>query len=96
MKYSQKYGRPGNSTTHCSDTVMPYIIKTQMTDKGMRPPFPKKRDLGLAKNCQVITLTSIADKIYNALLRNRIELKIEKILKEEPKCLSEKSRHRKF
>ena len=22
-------GRPGNSTTYCSDTVMPYITKTQ-------------------------------------------------------------------
>ena len=29
MKYSHKYRRPGNSTTYCSDTVMPYIIKTQ-------------------------------------------------------------------
>ena len=25
----QKYGRPCNSTTHCSDTVMLYIMKTQ-------------------------------------------------------------------
>ena len=38
MKYSQKYGRPGNSTTYCSDTVMLYIIKTQETDgQGMHP-----------------------------------------------------------
>ena len=29
MKYSQEYGRPDNSTTYCSDTVMTYIIKTQ-------------------------------------------------------------------
>ena len=29
MKYPQKYGRPGNLTTNCSDTVMPYIIKIQ-------------------------------------------------------------------
>ena len=29
MKYPQKYERLGNSTTYCSDTVMPYIIKTQ-------------------------------------------------------------------
>ena len=29
MKYSQKYERPGNSTTYCSGTVMLYIIKTQ-------------------------------------------------------------------
>ena len=32
MKYPQKYGRPGNLTTYCSDTVMSYIIKTQSTD----------------------------------------------------------------
>ena len=33
------------------------------------------------KNYRGISLTSIAVKIYNALLRNRIELKIEKILR---------------
>ena len=37
--------------------------------------------LGLAKNYRGITLTSIAAKIYNALLRNRIEPKIDNILK---------------
>ena len=42
--------------------------------------FPKKGDLGLAKNYRSITLTSIAAKIYNALPRNRIETKIEKII----------------
>ena len=42
-------------------------------------PFPKKGDLGLAKNYRGITLTSIAAKIYNALLRNRIEPKIDNI-----------------
>ena len=42
--------------------------------------FPKKGDLGLAKNYRGITLTSIAAMIYNALLRNGIEPKIEKIL----------------
>ena len=29
MKYPQKYGRSGNSTTYCFDTVTPYIIKAQ-------------------------------------------------------------------
>ena len=41
--------------------------------KGCILPFPKKGDLGLAKNYRGITLTSIAAKIYNALLQNRIE-----------------------
>ena len=40
-----------------------------------------KGDLGLAKNYRGITLTSIAAKIYNALLRNRIEPKIDNILR---------------
>ena len=43
-------------------------------------PFPKKVDLGTAKNSRCITLTSITAKIYNALLPKRIEPKIEKIL----------------
>ena len=49
--------------------------------KGCILSFPKKGDLGLAKNYRGITLTSIAAKIYNALLRNRIELKIDNILR---------------
>ena len=50
-------------------------------------PFPKKGDLGLAKNYRGITLTSIAAKIYNALLRNRIEPKIDIILRKNPNGL---------
>ena len=49
--------------------------------KGCILPFPKKNDLRLAKNYWGITLTSIAAKIYNALLRDRIEPKIENILR---------------
>ena len=48
--------------------------------KGCILPSPKKGDLGLAKNYRGITLTSIMAKIYNALLRNRIEPKIDNIL----------------
>ena len=50
-------------------------------DEGLHLPFPKKGDLGLAKNYRGITFTSIATKIYNALLRNRIEPKIDNILR---------------
>ena len=46
----------------------------------MYPPFPKRGDLG-TKNYRDITHTSIVAKIYNALLRNRIEPKIENILR---------------
>ena len=49
--------------------------------KGCILPFPKKGDLGLAKNYRGITLTSIAAKIYNALRRNRIEPKTDNILR---------------
>ena len=49
--------------------------------KGCILPFPKKGNLGLAKNYRGITLTSIAVKIYNALLQNRIEPKIDNILR---------------
>ena len=56
--------------------------------KGCILPFPKKGDLGLAKNYRGITLTSIAAKIYNALLRNRIEPKIDNNL-EKTKMASE-------
>ena len=49
--------------------------------KGCILPFPKKGDLGLAKNYRGITFTFIAAKIYNGLLRNRIEPKIDNIPK---------------
>ena len=49
--------------------------------KGYILPFPKKGDLRIAKKCWGITLTSIVTKIYNALLHNCIEPKIEKILR---------------
>ena len=50
-------------------------------EEGMHTPFPKKGYLGLVKNYRGIILTSIAAKIYNALLRNCIEPKINNILR---------------
>ena len=61
--------------------------------KGCILPFPKKGDLGLTKNYWGITLTSIAAKIYNALLRNRIVPQIDKILRKKPKWLQKKQVH---
>ena len=52
--------------------------------KGRILHFHKKGDLGWAKSYRGITLTSIAAKIYNALLRNRIEPKSEKIFTKNP------------
>ena len=49
--------------------------------KGYILPFPKNGDLGLTMNCRGITVTSVAAKIYNALLRNGMEPKIDNILR---------------
>ena len=84
MKYPQKCGRPENLTTYCSDTNVVY--NQNPIDKWMKGcilPFPKKGDLGLAKNYRDITLTSITAKIYNALLHNSIEPKIDNILRKK-------------
>ena len=64
---------------HCNAVYHQNLIDRWM--KGCILPFPKKGDLGLAKNYRGITLPSTAAKIYNALLRNRIELKIVNILR---------------
>ena len=59
------------------------VYNQNMIDRWIKEcilPFPKKGDLRLAKNYRGITLTSIAAKIYNALLRNRIEPQIDNIL----------------
>ena len=64
---------------HCNAVYNQNLMDRWM--KGCILPFPKKGDLGLAKNYRGITLTSIAAKIYNALLRNRIEPKINNILR---------------
>ena len=64
---------------HCNA----YITKTQLAD-GQRDgssPFPKKGDLRIAKNYWGIILMSLAAKIYNVLLCNLIEPKIEKKLR---------------
>ena len=59
----RKYGRPDNSTTYCSDTANAvYNQNLDRWTKGCILPFPKKGDLGLAKNYRGITLTSIAAK----------------------------------
>ena len=64
---------------HCNAVYNQNPIDRWM--KGCILPFPKKGDLGLAKNYRGITLPSIAAKIYNALLRNCIEPKIDNILR---------------
>ena len=63
---------------HCNAVYNQNLIDIWM--KGCILPIPKKGDLGLAKNCRGITFTSVAAKIYNALLRNRIEPTIDNIL----------------
>ena len=57
------------------------LVSRAIGEHSTHFPFPKKGDLGLGKNYQDITLTSISAKIYNALLRNRMKPKIENILR---------------
>ena len=64
---------------HCNSVYNQNPIDRWM--KGCILPFPKKGDRGLAKNYWGITLTSIVAKIYNTQLRNRIEHKIDNILR---------------
>ena len=64
---------------HCNTVYNQNPIDRWM--KGCFHPFPKKGDLWLAKIYWGITLTSTETKIYNALLRNRIEPKINNILR---------------
>ena len=66
---------------HCNAVYNQNTIDRWM--KGCILPFLKKGDLGLAKNFRGITLTSIAAKIYNTLLRNRIEPQIDNILRKK-------------
>ena len=62
---------------HCNAVYNQNPIDRWM--KGCIVSFPKKGDLGLAKDYWGITLTSIAAKIYKALLPNHIKPKIENI-----------------
>ena len=85
MKFPQWYGRRKTRQfddillQHCNAVYNQNLIDRWM--KGCIHSFSKKGDLRLAKNYRGITLTSIAAKIYNALLRNRIESKIDNILR---------------
>ena len=64
---------------HCNAVYNQNLIDRWM--KGWILPFPKKGDLGLVKNHWGIILTSIAAKFYYVLLWNRIEPKIDDILR---------------
>ena len=65
---------------HCNTVYNQNPIDWWM--KGCILSLPKKGDLGLVKNYRGITLISIVAKIYDTLLRNRIEPKIDYILRE--------------
>ena len=63
---------------HCNAVYNQNLIDRWMKECIL--PFSKKGDLGLAKNYRGITLTFIAAEIYNALLWNHIEPKIDNVL----------------
>jgi len=56
-----------------SATQSPTINKLKVGQRAAYSHFLKKGDLGEAKNYRGITLISIAAKVYNSLLRNRIQ-----------------------
>ena len=64
---------------YCNEVYKGNVI--QPWTEGCILPFPKKGDLSKTSNHRGITLTSIAAKIYNALLLNRIQPEMEKILR---------------
>ena len=72
-----------NSDTSSRGNVLCLILSSAIDrwTKRYIPSFSKTCDLEIAQNYRCITLTSIAVKIYNALLCNRIEPKVEKILR---------------
>ena len=49
--------------------------------EGCILPFPKKGDLGITQNYRGITLTAIAAKTCNSMLRNRIQPEIGNVLR---------------
>ena len=72
------------SASSCLLEIIEYIYNQNTIEKWTKDsilPFPKKSDLGIAKNYQGIIITSITANIYNALLLNRIEPEMEKILR---------------
>ena len=87
-KFQEFTRKPSKSYTWTNHET-PWIWKTRQFDdillrhcnQNTIERWTKGCILGLAKNYRSITLTSIAAKIYNALLRNRIEPKIENILR---------------
>ena len=98
MKYLQKNGRQEDSMTYYSDTAMLYITRTQQRKRQKVVSFSslKQGGLGIAPNYHGITLTSIATKIYNAPLHNRIEPEIEKILRKNQNGFGESDPHHRF
>ena len=64
---------------YCNEVYKGNII--QSWTEGCILSFPKKGDLSKISNYRGITLTSIAAKVYNALLLNQIQPEMEKILR---------------
>ena len=51
IKHPKKYGRPDNSTTDCSGTIMPYIIKTLWNEASS--PFLNRATSDLPRTTEV-------------------------------------------
>ena len=75
-----KIGEFNNILLQSCNAVYNQSLINKWTE-GCILPFPKKGDLGLAVNYRGITLTSTAAKIYNAMLLNRLQPEVDKVLR---------------
>ena len=71
MKYHPKFGKQVYNEVYNQSVI-------NVWRKGCILPFPKKVDLSKVEHYRGITLTCIAAKIYNTILRNRIQPEIDK------------------
>ena len=74
-----KTGKFNDLLYYCNEVYKGNVI--QSWTEGCILAFLKKGDLSKTSNYRGITLTSIAAKIYNALLLNRIQPEMEKFLR---------------
>lgn len=65
---------------YCNHTLK-HLMCPKIWPKSQIIPFPKKGDLSLATNYRGISLLSIAAKIYNKLILNRLVPKVEPLLR---------------
>ena len=79
MQLQQSYGGNQSFTKDC--VISANGNKPEAFSSSCLKPIPKKEDIGYADNYRGITLTTIASKINNSLLLDRIAKYIDLILR---------------